>query len=79
MNPQGPVAPGQLYASVRAFAGDEITLREFRALIPERSESLQFTATILGLRAASLDTPSERLRLGRDLCLDRASKGRCLS
>ena len=79
MSPQGPVAPGQLYASVRAFAGEEMTLKEFRrVLVPLRSETLQVAATVLGLRAAVMDSHTERLRLGRAICLARAAKTRCL-
>ena len=79
MNSKGPLAPGQLYASVRAFAGEEITLKEFRrALTSLPSETLQFAGTILGLRAAALEAPSERLRIGRAICITRAAKKRCL-
>jgi len=70
---QGQVCMAEISAAVRAFLGEELTLKEFRAALDlAGSEVLQLEATVLGCYAASLPHPSARLRIGRAFCLAHA-------
>jgi hypothetical protein len=69
-----------LSAAVRALAGDELTLKEFRPVLQSLSpESLQVAATVLGYRIAMMPDVSYRMRAAIDLCATRAAAARPLS
>ena len=68
-----------LSAAVRALAGDELTLNEFRPLLQSLSpEFLQVAATVLGYRIAMMPDVSYRMRAAISLCAARAAKARPL-
>lgn len=73
------LTPGRLYSLVCAVAGQEITMREFTsALKPLPAESIQYLSTVLGLQAALLPKPSERLSAARTICQAGAMNRRSL-
>ena len=68
-----------LSAAVRALAGDELTLNEFRPMLESLSpESLQVAATVLGYRSAMMPDASRRMRAAISLCATRAANTRPL-
>jgi hypothetical protein len=68
-----------LSAAVRALAGNELTLNEFRPMLDSlSSESLQVAATVLGYRIAMMPDVSYRMRAAISLCATRAANTRPL-
>jgi len=77
-SPNG-LTPGRIYNVVCAVAGQEITTREFRSAIkPLTPEFMQYVGAVLGLQAAMLQQPSERLFAARAMCQAGARAGRSL-